>query len=247
LVQSDFLGFIFSFRLTFSDSTTRKPWYQSQMVDESRRWTFSEMAGLAFPSSTIFIFLWLSSLHLSDPTACFNSSVYSLLDCQPFLILLGGALTLNSLQLVQWENAELMEVSGWLIAMWAVLVLTILWATGIAGIDPGFGVSAHSLYSCPFLDLLLVIAFGFGSTAFCLLVLGVLFHLDLALLTSSRLTSLPTLRSVFTDCQSFLMLTLLSRALPLNSLQLVQWEKADYFTAVSGWFAMWSILIITTL
>ena len=36
------------------------------MIDESRKWTIFKVAGLAFPGSTIFSILWLSSLHLSN-------------------------------------------------------------------------------------------------------------------------------------------------------------------------------------
>ena len=129
LIINEFLGFIFSFRLTFPYTTTRKSWYRSEIViGEFRRWTFFKMAGLAFPISTIFIFLLLSSLHLSDPTACFNFSISSLLDCQFFLNysifgLVGGALTFDSVHLDQWGNTELADVSVRLTQMFAIVVL----------------------------------------------------------------------------------------------------------------------------
>jgi hypothetical protein len=113
-------------------------------------------------------------LLLSNPTTCFTTFISSLLDCRHFnsifgLVLLSGMLT--SLQLVQGvENAELTEVSGWLIAR---MILMTLCAAGTPDdIVSGIGVFSHSLYSCSFPGLLLVLISALGVwTLACLRVI----------------------------------------------------------------------------
>ena len=156
MVRYGFLGFNFSFRLTFSDTPTRKVWYRSEiMIDEARRWPF-QMVGLAFPISAILI------MHQVDWSCC--------LCCQFFLILLGGALPLD-VHLVQWieTSDKLTEVSEWLIAMSVILALMILCDAGIVCIAPGFCDSSHRLSTCLSgmqVMLVLITAFGVGFIAF---------------------------------------------------------------------------------
>ena len=209
------------------------------MIDESRKWTFYKVAGFAFPSRTIFIFIWLSSLHLSDPTACFNSLVSSLLDCKFFLNsifgLVGGALQ-DMLHLVQWvDNSDsLTVVSMGLMLMIAIAVLMNLCAAGIA---LGFG-EAGDWLCWNGLGLAFLAPFAFH------LLIEVL-HLDLVLLPSDPITSLTTSGSIFmlTDCKSILIL--LGRVLNLDSVQ-VQWvENANSFTNVS--LGLTQILVLKNL
>ena len=125
-----------------------------------------------------------------------------------------------SYRLATADVANTDRTEGCSIAMWSILVLTNLCAAGIAGIDPGFGGSVHSLDYCTFPGLLLVqvIALGVG--------LIVVLHLDLlsSLLPSDRLTSLTTPGSIF-------MLTnykfnLITFSLMLNVYP-VQWEDTE--------------------
>ena len=108
-------------------------------------------------------------------------------DYQFFLILIIGALTLDSLQLVQRvENANRTEVSEWLIA---ILVLKNLCDAGIA---LGFGDSLHSLSTCsyPGMQVVLVMALGIGSIACSLSMTAEVLPLDLGLLPSNQIASL---------------------------------------------------------
>ena len=237
----DFFGFNFSFRLTFADSTTRKNWYQSVTISNHNCFhsAFRHLGKLLALNLIVFAgSCWLGTNNQLDqlnlglnllPSDQTTTQLFRFIftDCKFFLILLGGALPFT-------------KISGWLIAIWAVLTFTTLSAAGIVGIDPGFGGSIHRLTYCfPGLQVVLVIAFGVGSRAFYRLVMVLLLYLDLVLFLSKQVSCFTTPGSsiVFTDCQSFLIL--LSGALPLDSMHLVQWlENANRLTDVSGrsWF-----------
>ena len=253
LDQNDFLAFNFSFRLTFANTTTRKVWYRSvTLINHNplhsafdhlgkllalHLFSFASACLLGTNNQLDHIFgLDLLSGFPSICRYCFKTPIssFTLPVCESILIIttvflfLGEMLTrLHLVQLV--ENADrLTDVSGWF-AMSAILALTNLYAAGIA---LGFGCSLHRLSTCSVpgmqVVLVLVVAFGVGSKAFCRLVMTAdmlnQHDLDLGLFSilqlSSQTTSLLTPGSSFTDCQLFLIL--LSHALTLDSLQLVQ-------------------------
>jgi hypothetical protein len=138
----------------------------------------------------------------SNQRCCFTPPGFSFIftDSDFFLIIITIGLLflcgmLTSVHPVQWveENADRTEVSGWLIALWSILVLTTLCTTGIA---LEFGGSVYSLDSWSFPSMLVVLmvfmGLGVGFRAFFCLVMPteVLLHLDLGWVPSSWLTSL---------------------------------------------------------
>ena len=126
-----------------------------------------------------------------------------------------------------------------------IIALTNLCTAGIIYTAPGFGGAIYTgfYHSLPGMQvvLVLVVAFGVGLTE--------VLHLDLVLLPSSRITSLPTSGSIFifTVSQSFLIITtvLLFLGGILTSLDLVQSVVNPDRTEVSG--CSIAIMMLTTL
>jgi hypothetical protein len=99
---------------------------------------------------------------------------------------LGGLVAVYVLATAAVVNTNFTDGSGWF-AMWSILMLTTLCATGIIDTVSGFGGSSYRLDSCsvPGMQVtLLVMAFGVRFIAFCLVVMtNEVLHLDLGWLT----------------------------------------------------------------
>jgi hypothetical protein len=111
-------------------------------------------------------------------------------------------------------NTDFAVLSGLLIPIFAIVVLTNLYTAGIIDTIPGFsGGSLHSLSTCLFPGMqvtLLFMGLGVGFRAFCLVMTAdVLLHLNSGLLSSVQISCFTTPGSSLLYCQSFLMLSLL--------------------------------------
>jgi hypothetical protein len=138
--------------------------------------------------------LGLTVLHLdlvllpTDQLSCFIApgSIFG-------LMFIGGLVATYGLATADVANTDRTEVSGWLIAMSAILAITTLCTAGIAGIALEFGGSLHRITnSLPGMQVVLVfMSLVVGSRAFCLVITAdVLLHLDLDLLLSDKISCL---------------------------------------------------------
>ena len=228
LVKNNSRPFNFSFRLTFSGTATRKPWYQSVTLTNHKL----VHPALGFLGQLLAFNLigftagvcWAGTNNQLDQSNLGLGLLTS--DCQSFLIIttvllfLVGLVASSRLATADM-NTDRTEVSGYSIL---ILVLTNLCAASILACISMLSMAAdvldqrnlvlellpsflHSLSTCAFPGvqvMLLVMSLDIGSTAFCRLVttddmlLHDEFHLDLVLLPSVQISCLTTHGSIFT-------------------------------------------------